>query len=143
MNCPECGNKASRNGKTKTGIQKYICKPCSKSFNENYDLKKEAYTRTEQRLLSMLLSFLDAEPNKNLSLKQYLEESRTSSRSIRNIKLRSFEKKFNEPIQFATYGAFMLISIHGNNIELTKFVQPISSGETLSIDNGKIKIRNF
>ena len=37
--CPHCGSTAIKKiGKTKGGMQRYLCKDCHKSFSENYGL---------------------------------------------------------------------------------------------------------
>lgn len=37
MTCQNCGNKLYKNGKTKNGVQKYICSSCKKTLSETTD----------------------------------------------------------------------------------------------------------
>lgn len=39
MNCPNCKNKAVKAGRQTDGTQRYKCKHCGKSFQENYSYK--------------------------------------------------------------------------------------------------------
>lgn len=146
MNCLECGKKASRNGKTKSGIQKYICKNenCKLSFTENYGNEKVKYTKTEERVVNMLLNFLGAKPNKKLSLKEYFYDAKNSRINIKHPNFKVFKQKINEPLNFSGNGIHLLISVHNNEITLTKFCDPyFDKDHTLTINDGKIMVKNF
>jgi len=145
MICPKCDERSVKNGKTRTGLQKYKCKAqdCKLSFTEQGHKENPAYTKTEKRILSMLFNFLDAEPNKNLSLKQYLKDAREYDKHIKNPNFRVFKKRFNEPLMFADNSVQMLISVHNNEISLIKFCQPILDEEKLKIINDKVIIANI
>ena len=39
MNCPKCGSPANKNGRSRTGKQKYICKSCRFNFEGDREFK--------------------------------------------------------------------------------------------------------
>lgn len=59
-------------GKTSAGRQRYKCTECKKTFVE----EREIYTRTEKRLLSMLINFLDFKSEEDFSFKDFVKLSR-------------------------------------------------------------------
>lgn len=74
MNCIYCDTeiKPIKYGKTKAGNQRYKCTVCNKTFVE----EREIYTKTEKRLLSMFVDFLDIKSDDNYSLKERVKRSR-------------------------------------------------------------------
>lgn len=74
MNCIYCDTeiKPIKYGKTKAGNQRYKCTVCNKTFVE----EREIYTKTEKRLLSMFVDFLDIKTDDNYSLKERVKRSR-------------------------------------------------------------------
>lgn len=60
--CPLCGHECvNKYGRTKAGTQRYKCRKldCGKVFVE----EQQVYTKTEKRLLSMLVEFLEFDQN--------------------------------------------------------------------------------
>lgn len=69
----ECGSEIIiQYGKTSAGRQRFKCTECNKTFIE----KREIYTRTEKRLLSMLIEFLDFESGEDFNFKDFVKLSR-------------------------------------------------------------------
>jgi len=65
-------NNTIRHGETKIGTKRRICKDCGKTFVEN----REIYTKTEKRLLSMLVNFLDFKSEEDFNLTDFVKFSR-------------------------------------------------------------------
>lgn len=88
MECPKCKKENyRRNGKRKDGEQRYFCKNCKKTYSKH----KTTYNRTEQRLLSMLINFLENDFD-SLDLKGHLEKSKKYIPGISKIELSTYRE---------------------------------------------------
>jgi len=117
-------------GRTTIGSQRYKCKNCGAVFS-----KRETLDNTEKRMLSMLLSFLELEPDKDLSLKEFCKNAKNCSIDLKNIKIKSFHQRHSEPLKFAANSIQMIISKDDNEITLIKFKQPVYNDEQIKIFN--------
>lgn len=59
-------------GKTSAGRQRFKCTECKRTFIEEH----EYYTKTEKRLLSMLITFLEFDSDEEFNLKDFVKYSR-------------------------------------------------------------------
>lgn len=74
IKCTKCGSaNFIKNGKQK-GVQRYKCQNCNRTFSENSANNK--FTKTEKRLLSMLLLFLRNEYIEGQTLSDLLKNSK-------------------------------------------------------------------
>jgi len=88
MECSKCNSKNFRkNGKRKDGEQRYFCKKCESTFSKH----KVTYTKTEKRLLSMLINFLENDSD-DLTVKEHLEKSKEYISGISNISIATPEE---------------------------------------------------
>src|SRR5574344_290667 len=120
--CIKCKNtNIQKNGKTKTGKQKYKCKNCKKSFVCHP--KEKTYSKPEKRLLSMLINLLELEPDNNMTLRQAFDLIKFERKELSKFKLTGFREKLKgDSLIFARTNLHTLISIdEEKNITLTKF----------------------
>lgn len=76
MRC-ECGSEIIiKYGKTSAGRQRFKCTECKITFIE----EREFYTKTEKRLLSMLITFLEFKSNEEFNFKDFVKYSREEYR---------------------------------------------------------------
>lgn len=72
--CPECESKNPIKHSRINGKQRYKCTFCGRTFNEDSTI--ERYTKKDLRFLSMIVNFLDSEPQEGRTLKDYLNEAK-------------------------------------------------------------------
>lgn len=91
MECSRCKSEEYRKHseyETKDAIKnRYICKKCRKTFSEH----KISYTRTEKRLLSLLINFLENDL-KNLDIKDFLEKSKEYRAGMSDVSIEECKK---------------------------------------------------
>lgn len=88
MECPNCKHtEFSNNGISTNNRQRYKCKNCKKE----YPSQRNSYTKTEKRLLSMLINFLEKDFEGN-DLKKLLENSKEYKSGISNIELQVYKE---------------------------------------------------
>lgn len=94
MICPHCNSEVKINyGRTKNNKQRYKCSSCKRTFMKPWD----TYTKTEKRLLSMFVNFLEAIPT-NCNTKYFLSKLRNeyNPKALKiNIKQRCSSFGFN------------------------------------------------
>jgi len=130
MKCPECDSteviqNGKRKGANKEPIQRYFCKNCKKSFSEHM----ESYTKTEKRLLSMLIYFLE-NASENISLKDLLEKSKKYKSGISDISIKKCKE--TKPFYRTEYALDcekprLIICEHKNKITLIKIPSQITN----------------
>lgn len=127
MECPHCKNKSFYLNGTdkKTGRQRYQCKNCKKE----YPAPKVTYTKTEKRLLSFLVNFLETDLGE-LNLKELLEKSKDYRPGISNIKIESCKEV--EPYSRIEYQVKckkprLLICEDKNGIKIVKIPSKVAS----------------
>ncbi len=119
MRCHYCESDITINyGKTKAGTQRFKCTECKKTFVE----EREIYTKTEKRLLSMLVELLNIKSDEIYDLKDFVKRSRKeyyqgSSKLI--------IKEVHDSKKFDVFKAKLVICQDGDNIYLYKVKQDV------------------
>lgn len=131
MKCPECDStEVIQNGKRKGAnnepIQRYFCKNCKKSFSKHMG----SYTKTEKRLLSMLINFLEKDIA-NLSIQDHLKKSKEYNPGISDITIKPIKE--TKPHDYRTEYALdckkprLIICEHKNKITLIKIPSKVTN----------------
>ena len=126
MICPHCNSEVKINyGRTKKDKQRYKCSSCKRTFMKPWD----TYTKTEKRLLSMFVNFLEAVPT-NCNTKYFLSNLKEeyNPKGLK-IKIEQRPSSFNFNINDAK------VIICQNNDEVTLYkINPKIASELESMD---------
>lgn len=118
MQCTKCFKKNFRkNGKRKDGEQRYLCRECGRTFSKHKE--KTSYSPIEQRLLSMLINFLENDLS-NLSIKDHLNDSKRYNSDIENIKFIPYKetKPYDYRTEYEVKCKYPRLLICGNKNEI-------------------------
>lgn len=104
--CPRCGSSHyKKHGTTSTGMQRYICKDCRKSFSENHNSTFRYTHLTTEKWLAIIKGLVE-----NTSLSQIAKECSLSTGTVWSCKMKIckvlmtlYEKQFKESVQAADY----------------------------------------
>lgn len=116
--CPRCGKSAyvknGCSGRGKNKKQKFKCKFCGKSFVE----RNPTLTRTEKRLLSLFINFIDRNMFKDTSLKDFL---RKCDGEIPSVAKSKFKVEYEEVDLAKLQNVAVVVCKNENGIEIIKF----------------------
>lgn len=96
--------------------QKYKCRECGKFFLEN---KKESYSRTQKKYLSMLYYFLKAQEDKEITIEEAIKNLDDNFPEIS--KFRLIQKVQSDSKKINCYNPRLLICEDDKNITIYRF----------------------
>lgn len=134
MKCKKCGSQEFRkNGKRKGKIQRFRCKNCDWSYSNH----KIIYTKTEKRLLSFLINFLETDLE-GKDIKKLLFKSKEYRSGISNIQIGQCRKDetYVQENKLTSYcpKPRLIICEDNNKIKLIKIPAEVSEKYTFSFN---------